>query len=225
MDRIFLETITDRIIKNDYFLIDDSLVENYNWDSFFKDDYVLLYNSFLLESFEKIRNLEKTNFGLWDQYRIVINNGMEFVLNINYNDADRTRNVGMISATAASFKNRTDIEDGYKNLLKMKEDEYTALSEFRDVEGRHNSTGEVGASAKEVFSMVISSMIDSFSNREIFDKTVGIMIYVENKESRRLELYKKIIERKLENHFPYIVVDTASKMDDGVTVLMAMKRL
>lgn len=218
-----LGLLYDAIRDNDFFLIDESCIAEFDWDAYFLDNYVGIYSTCLIESFEKTVNLNPIPVGLLDQYEITINNGMTFTLNINYNSAAQIKRLSQGAIADATIKNRSDIIEGYDHFKNIKDDQYVALIEFKDSKGRHESTGEVGVSSKELFSMLTQSVSDSLSNNDMHSKTVGIMMLVRNDEPRRLTLYKKILERKLSNTYPIVFVDDNTKSVNNVTILIATK--
>lgn len=221
LDDYRLKLLYEGISKNDFFLIEDSEIDNFDWDNYFLDEYVGIYSSFLLENYNKIKDLEPIPVGLLDQYQIVLKSGLDFILNISYNNSEQIRKLSKGAIADASIKDRQDIIEGYSNFENIKDGQYVALIEFQDSKGRHNSTGEVGASSKEVFSMLTQAVTDSLSNNKMFSKTIGIMMLVNNNEPKRLALYKKILERKLKHIFPNVFVDENTKSANNVTILIA----
>lgn len=223
LDDYRLGLLYEQIREGDFFLIEDSQIDKFDWDNYFSDNYVGIYSSFLIESYEKIKNLEPTPVGVLDQYKILLNNGMEFILNINYNNAEQIRKLSKGAIADASIKYRQDIIDGYIHFDNIKDDEYVALVEFQDSKGRHDSTGEVGAYSKEVFSMLTQSVTDSLASNNMHLKNVGIMMLVNKNEPKRLALYRKILERKLKHVYPVVFVDDNTKSGNDVTILIATK--
>ena len=222
-DNELIAKLYENIRKNDFFLCEDSKIDEFDWESYFHDNYMGIYSDCLVERYDKIKNLEPTPVGLLDQYGIVLNNGMEFVLNINYNNADQIKKLQKAAIADASIKKRQDIIEGYKHFDNIKNDEFVALVEFQDSIGRHNTTGEVGPYSKEVFSMLTQSVSDSLANNDMFSKTVGIMMLVENDEKKRLALYTKILQRKLKSIYPVVFVDNNTKSVNNVTILIATR--
>jgi hypothetical protein len=223
LDEYRLGLLYEQIVRGDFFLIEDYQIDKFDWDIYFSDDYVGIYSSFLIESYEKIKNLEPTPVGVLDQYKIFLNNGMEFVLNINYNNAEQIRKLSKWAIADATIKHRQDIVDGYVYFDNIKDDEYVALVEFQDSKGRHDSTGEVGVYSKEVFSMLTQAVTDSLASNNMHLKTVGIMMLVNKNEPKRLALYKKILEHKLKYVYPIVFVDNNTKSGNNVTILIATK--
>lgn len=218
-----MAALYESIRRNDFMVVDDSKIDSFDWDNFFRDEYVGLYSSVLIESFEKIVDKQPIPVGVQDVYSIELRNGLKFVLNISYNDAEQIRSQSKAGITEADYKGRHDIVDGYETFKNIQDGQYVALLEFKDAKGGHGRTGEVGVSSQELFSMLKSGILDSFINGGMMDKLVGIMMLVDKNDPKRMRLYTKMLERGFKAHFPNIFVDDNIKSMANVDVLIASK--
>ena len=223
LDDFRIGLIYEELRSDDVFSLTLEEFNNYDWDIFFRSEYCGWHAATLLESYNKIVDNKPTKVGLLDQYEIVLFNGLKFILNINYNNADQVRNNSKTAIVDAELKNRPAIAEGYKHFEGIKDGQYVALIEFQDSQNRHNSTGDVGQHAHELFSMLKTAVSHSLSQNNMMSKTVGIMMLVNNNEPKRLTLYWKILERLLKNTFPIIFKDDNTRSHQNVTILVASK--
>lgn len=223
-DRERIALLYEDLYNNDFLSVDESLLESYDWNTFFNSEYVQNRSAVILEEFEKIADGEKTYEGVKDVYKVILKNGKEFSLQINYSTPSNSKSSidAKIANASHERKNRNDIAELYvTHFSDLRPNECIAMIQFADNSGRFEQTGDVGPSAKELFHILKDGIMDSFWNGGRIDNLRGFMMRVDRKESRRLTLYKKLVERYLHQVFPNNFVDDFS--EDNYYLLVCTK--
>lgn len=227
IDDIRLKLLYENLYNTDFLRLNDGQCAEFNWEKFFTHDYVLANPWVLLEEFEKLDDLKAIEVGLLDTYKLTLRNGLEFILNISYNDANSVRNSSAVRILDMTHKigrgipNLEHIVDGYERIKNIEDGQYIALLEFKDSKDRHDVTGEVKETAHELFSMLHRAIMDSFFENNMINKLVGVTMMVNNSESRRLTLYDRMLRRGFKNYFPYVFKDHHSLSPKEITILIA----
>jgi len=223
IDKKILEELYLDIYREDYFKIDESNIDNFDWDKFFSSDYMGYKSTFLLEDFQKINDKHPTIEGNEDSYQITLRNGLTFMLYINYNTPDKTKTRVDYNILYADRKGKMNIVDNYKTYFKdLQPNEYMGVILFRDKRERTSMTGEVGYSAQELFVSLREAIQDSFFASDRIKDLRGFMIRITNEEKNtRLPLYTRMVKRYLKNYFPNIFIDDV--IEEGITLLIATK--
>jgi len=93
---------------------------------------------------------------------------------------------------------------------------------FKDSEGRQTTTGEVGISAKELFSGLKASILDSLWGDSQNNKNLRtICIKALGSDVSRVSLFSKMMSRYLKDTFPNIIMDYES--DKPYVLIVAVK--
>jgi hypothetical protein len=216
-DDKILGIIYESIRFGDIVLIDEP---DFGWDGIFES---IPHNDlFLLESFEKIKDKEPFDDGVFDAYEIELKNGQKFQVTLSYNNAKRIRDISNKASLEAEHKNQMEIVSGYEPFLNIQDGEYVMMVEFKDSSGRHDDTGNVGIHALELFEMLKQSFIHSVQGG-FADKLVGIMMRVDKNNPRRMNFYKTLLKRHISKDFPNIFVDPNTNSARGYDLLVATK--
>lgn len=229
IDDYRLKLLYENLYKTDYLRLNEHQLNDFNWDEFFTHDYVLGNPWVLLEDFQKISDKKPIESGFLDVYKLTLNNGLEFELNISYNNANEVRNSSKRRILDADHKrqrgvpNMEDIISGYERIKDIQDGQYVALLEFRDSQNRHSATGEVKETAHELFSMLHRAIMDGFFEGKMIDSLVGVIMLVNNSEPRRLSIYKRMLSRGFKDYFPHIFEDFHSLKERNITLLLATK--
>lgn len=163
----------------------------------------------LQEGFEKVYNHQTHGKGTQDKYKIETN-GLTFYSTITYYQGKWI--VNKIDETIAEYQFKrlpfAQIET-IKSLISQNLDKYIALLQFTDEETNMNLTGKVKNYTFAVMKSIETSFKDSLLNDNMLNKVFLIMIYVRKEESKRVKLYSKICDMKLQG-FKNEVIDTVS---------------
>jgi len=82
---------------------------------------------------------------------------------------------------------------------------------FKDSKGRQNTTGEVGLSAKGLFSGLKAALMDSlWGTSQNHKHLVAICIKVDGGDPSRISLFHKLMSRFLNETYPTIIMDYQS---------------
>jgi hypothetical protein len=204
-DKIIAD-LYESIYKQDYLQLEESNLEFFNWDEFFKSDHMSTYGSmFLLEDFELIETRPKID-GEEDIYKITLRNGKEFKLFINYIKPDNAREFILKNSESANLKNNNELADNYTKYFPEDDYQNIVMMQFSDSDGRHELTGDVGFSTPELFSTLKSAFFESVKKVGGLSILQAIIMRVSKKETRRLTVYRKLMERYLKD-FPNIFED------------------
>ena len=209
-DREYIFELYQDIYKKDFF--NESLsIEDFNWDNFFYESALYNSTSKLIESFEPLTS-KTYKGGRTDTYKIKTIKDKEFILTIDYWNKTKLDIFILQGIQSGLRKNSTPTVEYFKKLKDIVEDngELCFIS-FKDSQGRHISTGDLGLNAFEVFSSLKLAVLDSFVKSSINLK--GIVMLIDKKEQeRRLTLYKKLLTRNLPQ-YNNIFVDEVSDKD------------
>ena len=223
-DRLLTE-IYKNLELDDFLKIDESIVENYDWELFFEHRHLGICSLMVLESFTPAYKNKQISDGFEDVYEITIENDKKFTLVIDYSTPSKTKDTIETRILTLNHKEHTKTLGGlYEKYFKdLKDDENVAIIQFKDAQGRHNMTGDVGASSFQLFSSLKEGISDSFWTDDRMSKLRGFIFRVDNKEMRRLKLYEKLVQKFLRLEFPNIFIDTESENRVGMTLLVVTK--
>jgi len=213
----------ENLHKIDYLKLDESQAKSYNWHDLFHNKLMTIHSSLVLEDFEKIEDQKTTDDGDEDVYKITLKNGSIFDLIISYSkpsSSDRAIKQKIIYTSHQSKASNNISSDYEKYFENMSPDEFIVLLLFSDSKGRHNITGEVGASTVELFNALRSGIMDSFWSHNRYPKLKSIMMRVSKQESRRMELYKAFAKRYLPDYANNMFVDGLSEGDYDLLVMV-----
>lgn len=223
-DNKFIQDLYENIYEiKDFFDVGDLLIEQYDWDEFFGcRDFAL--NKCLLEDFKIVSDGLKTTNGFQDSYEIELRNGQTFMLYLDYESPKNTQEKINKRIIELEHKNNPILAKTYeKNFQNLGSEEMVCVIQFKDSKDRHELTGEVGMSAKELFSSVREGIFDSFITKKRISDLRGFMIRVSNSEKKRMILYRKMVERFLKNEFPNIFEDDVTESSHGYSLLVATR--
>ena len=197
------------------------LINESKLDEVFSDDFFLNSSSvWLFESIEQIEAGKKTEHGEEDVYEIVLKNGQKFFVKINFITSDLTKQF-VVGNQMNTAKYDNTVSDNYKNNFKdLKNNEQIAYVMFVDESSGTKLTGTTGIYSVELFRGIERAINQSFYGNS---NLRGFVIRVDNSESKRLKLYKRIIETMYVNNFPNVFVDTISEKQGNTTLLIASK--
>lgn len=185
--------------------------DSFNWDSFFKEaSYHNTFSTFL-ESFQLVDSIENKNEKI-EKYEIITSRNKKFNLFINYQGKNKSDLFLMANIRRHEVKNNPELLEYFQNLKNnLKEDGILCFVRFEDEEKRTNLTGEVGATAFEVFSSLKNAVLSSMSeNMDLIRKTEAIIMLVDKKEEdRRISLYSRMLNRET-HFFPNVKIDRES---------------
>lgn len=223
-DKQILEKLYGNIYDiKDFFDIEESLIEQYDWDEFFGCR-EFSFNNLLVEEFRTINDGKTTSNGFQDTYEIELKNGQKFMLFLDYESPNKTKEKIKKRIIELEHKNSEMLAKTYeKNFSNLGNDEMVCVIQFKDSKDRHELTGEVGMSAKELFSSLREAVFDSFISKKRIYNLRGFIIRVSNSEKRRMVLYKKIVERFLKNDFPTVFEDNITETSHGYSLLVATR--
>lgn len=217
--------IYDDILFEDFLYINESDAESYDWDLFFEHRYLGMLSRVVLESFDVNYTDKPTPDGTEDLYTVTLPDGKTFHLVIDYTNPRKTNDVMSERIISLQHKENTrivgDLYEKFFNNLQPNEE--VALIQFKDSEGRHNLTGDVGANSFQLFSSLKAGIIDSFWRNNRISNLRGFIIRVDNKEIRRLKLYQKLVDKFMNNEFPNMFVDDVTEKGVGMTLLVVAK--
>lgn len=176
---VFEHTIA---LRTDFLLLED--VDNFDWDFFWSSFYGGLQDSQLFcESVELSSQTEKT-----DIYKIVLSDGSEFELFINFltkSDADGT----IMSSVISNLDQQEILAD---LTMAVKNSEAPVLNiNFRDSQGNVKLTGLVGNRSFSVIRGVQKGIIQSITKRTKKWPDV-LFFYISKQEERKLEFFKRV---------------------------------
>ena len=199
----------------------EALINESKLDEVLSDDFFLNSSSaWLFESIEQIEKGKKTEHGEEDVYEIVLKNGQKFFVKINFITSDLTKQF-VVGNQMNTAKYDNTVSDNYKNNFKdLKDDEQMAYVMFVDESSGTKLTGTTGIYSVELFRGIERAINQSFYGRT---NLRGFVIRVDNSESKRLKLYKRIIETMYSKNFPNVFVDTISEKQGNTTLLVASK--
>jgi hypothetical protein len=199
----------------------EALINESNLDEVLSDDFFLNSSSaWLFESIEQIEKGKKTEHGEEDVYEIVLKNGQKFFVKINFITSDLTKQF-LVGNQMNTAKYDNTVSDNYKNNFKdLKNNEQMAYVMFVDESSGTKLTGTTGIYSVELFRGIERAINQSFYGRT---NLRGFVIRVDNSESKRLKLYKRIIETMYSKNFPNVFVDTISEKQGNTTLLVASK--
>ena len=197
------------------------LINESKLDEVFSDDFFLNSSSvWLFESIEQIEAGKKTEHGEEDVYEIVLKNGQKLFVKINFITSDLTKQF-VVGNQMNTAKYDNTVSDNYKNNFKdLKNNEQIAYVMFVDESSGTKLTGTTGIYSVELFRGIERAINQSFYGNS---NLRGFVIRVDNSESKRLKLYKRIIETMYVNNFPNVFVDTISEKQGNTTLLIASK--
>lgn len=199
----------------------ETLINESKLDQVLSDDFFLNSSSvWLFESIEQIEKGKKTDHGQEDVYEIVLKNGQKFYIRINFITPNRTKQF-VIGNQMNTAKYDNTVSDNYKNNFKdLKNDEQIAYIMFVDESSGTKLTGTTGIYSIELFRGIERAVNQSFYGKS---NLRGFVIRVDNSESKRLKLYKRIIETMYADNFPNVFVDKISESKNNTTLLIASK--
>ena len=221
-----LSVIYDDINYKDYLTIDESELDNYNWDSFFNHSNCGIFGVILLEEFGKLQSMV-TRLGTEDIYEVTLRNMQKFKLILNFwnpinTDKAIEQKIAMVKPEMR--KEDPEIHSKYVDFKAgLNPGEYMCLIQFKDDDGNHNITGNVGASAHELFVTLQNAILDSFGPHYKSGNLAGIVMRVDKREPRRLTLYRKLIEKYMNDRFPNIFIDDKTENDQNMLFLIATR--
>lgn len=215
----------DNILFEDFLTVGESAADNYNWDLFFEHRYLGMLSRVVLESFDIDYVDRLTADGTEDSYTVTLPDGKIFQLIIDYTAPNKTQDViGERIITLQHKENTRIIGDLYEKYFEnLKPNEEVALIQFKDSEGRHNLTGDVGVNSFQLFSSLKAGILDSFWRNNKISNLRGFIIRVDNREIRRLKLYQKLVDKFMKDEFPNMFVDDISEKSLGMTLLVVVK--
>ena len=213
-----IEKLYEAMKRNDYFQLNK---KDFNWKEFLKIDEGFLdlssldLYSYVLESFEKIKSDLKQ-----DVYKIVLHNGLNFELLINFVQAKDSLKYKF---TRSEQKHYNTAAKTYKEILSMNitDNDTMCIVMFRDEQGRVDRTGEVKMASKELFVTVRNAISNSWSQRD-YNNIKAIMIRVDINDIKRLSFYKELINRLLPDYKTF-VEDRETERDHNTVILYAVK--
>ena len=213
--------IVEDMHYEDYLLIDESKIQNYNWNNFFEHSSMMIGGIGILEGFEKIKSDTPTNHGTEDVFLITLRNGQKFQSILNYWTPHNTKEYMTQKDALVSVKGQPiDVENYTYIVNKIQPSEYMVMLQFKDASGRHGVTNEVGPSAHELFVSVKDSYLFSMHEHD-YNNCFGVVMRVDNNEYRRVGLYKMMLSRYMKDKFPRVFEDKVS--EEGYTLLIATK--
>jgi hypothetical protein len=182
--------------RNDYFQLNE---KDFNWEEFLKIDEGFLdlssldLYSYVLESFEKIKSGLKQ-----DIYKIVLHNGLNFELLINFEQAKDSFKYKLATSEQKHYNTAAKT---YKEILSknITDNDTMCIVMFRDEQGRVDRTGEVKMASKELFVTVRNAISNSWSQRD-YNNIKAIMMRVDSNDTKRLSFYKELITRFLPDY-------------------------
>lgn len=217
-DYHILESLYSELKMDDYFLSESS---NFDWDKFFTQKYGGNYSVFLIEDFQKSET-RPTKDGEEDVYDITLADGSEFQLFMNYVTPEKSKNFMRQSSMNLSHKGRNDLAELYDKFFNEESPHGSVcFIQFKDAEERHNITGNVGILAIELFAILRNAILDSFSSGKM-EGLKGLIIRVNNDESKRIKLYQKLIKKYL-TQFNNVFIDDFSEKEKYITLVIATK--
>jgi len=198
----------------------EALVNESKIDEVLSDNFFLNSSSvWLFESIEQIEKGKQTEHGEEDVYEIVLKNKQKFFIRINFVSPSYTKQQ-VVSNQMNTAKYDNTISDNYKkHFADLKDNEQIAYIMFVDESSGTKLTGTTG-----VYSVELFRGIEQAVNQSFYGKTNlrGFIIRVDNSESKRLKLYKRIIETMYKN-FPNVFTDNISEKNNNTTLLIATK--
>jgi hypothetical protein len=224
-DKAKISLLYEDMYIKDFLKIEESEIDSYDWELFFEHRYMGIFSSVILEHFEKIYDNKITADGTEDLYLITLKDGNTFHLVIDYSSHDTSKTIVDERILSYNMKNETKVLASlYEKYFKdFKPNEYLGLIQFKDSQGRHKITGDVGISSHELFSSLKQAIIDSFWGGNRLDNLRGFIIRVDNNEIRRLKLYQMLVKKFLSKEFPNMFVDEESESRVGMTLLVVSK--
>lgn len=196
----------------------EALINESKLDQVLSDDFFLNSSSgWLFESIEQVEKGKKTDHGQEDVYEIVLKNGQKFFIKINFITPNHTKQF-VIGNQMNTAKCNNTISNNYKNNFKdLKNDEQIAYITFVDESSCTKLTG--------IYSVELFRAIERAINQSFYGKSNlrGFVIRIDNSESKRLKLYKRIIETMYVKNFPNVFVDEISEKHNNTTLLIASK--
>lgn len=207
----------------DFLTIEESKVENYNWDLFWRHPDMPKMGFSILEGFEQIQKHEPTIYGTEDKFLITLKSGQTFTVIINYWNPAKTKDTVKYGEVATS-KDDPVVSEIFKQLKDaLNPTDYLCLVQFKDSVGRHNSTGEVGgASAIELFTALKDSVMTSLMDND-FKNCRGIVMRVDENEERRVKLYENMLKKYYGNVFTTTFIDKSSEYKHGQILVYAIR--
>jgi len=200
IEALINESKLDEVLSNDFFLNSSSV-----W---------------LFESIEQIEKGKKTEHGEEDVYEIVLKNGQKFFVKINFITPNFTKQF-VVGNQMNTSKYDNTVSDNYKNNFEaLKDDEQIAYIMFVDESSGTKLTGTTRIYSVELFRGIERAINQSFYGKS---NLRGFVIRVDNSESKRLKLYKRIIESMYSKNFPNVFVDMISEKQVNTTLLIASK--
>ena len=197
----------------------ESLINESKLDEVFADKFFLNSSSiWLFERVEQIEKGKRTEHGEEDVYEIILKNGQKFFVKINFISPNLTKQM-IVGNQMNTAKYDNTVSGNYKNNFKdLKDNEQIAYIMFTDESSGTTLTGMTGIYSLELFRGIEQSINRSFYERP---NIKGFVIRVDNSESKRLKLYKKIIDTMYARNFPNVFVDNISERIDNITLLVA----
>jgi hypothetical protein len=213
--------IIENMQYEDYLLINESMVNFYDWNKFFEHSSMMIGGIGILEEFEKIKSDSPTTHGTEDVFLITLRNGQKFESILNYWTPHNTKDYMSKKDAVVSVKGQPiDVENYSYILNNIQPTEYMVVLQFKDASGRHEVTNNVGPSAHELFISVKDSYMFSMHEHD-YNNCFGIIMRINNIEYRRVGLYKMMLNRYMKNKFPRVFEDKVS--EEGYTLLIATK--
>lgn len=209
-DKEYIYDLYKEIYKLDFF--NESLpVEDFNWDSFFYEAAVLNTTSKLIESFEPLES-KTYKGGHTDTYKIKTEKGKEFILILDYWNKTKLDIFIYQSTQAGLQKNSAPTVEYFEKLKDIvgQGGELCFIS-FKDEQGRHTSTGDLGLSAFEVFTSLKLAVLDSFVKNSTINLKGIVMLIDKKEQERRLTLYKKLLTKNLPQYNNIFVDEISDK--------------
>jgi len=207
-DTKMLQNLYESIYSVDFLQIDESKIRSFNWDKFFQSEYMMNFNNmFLLEDFKFVKTKPSLQ-GEEDVYEITLRNGKKFELFLNYIFPSSVKDYVFKFQEASSIKGRNDISANYEEYFSdLNPNDMIVIMQFKDSEERHELTGEVGGSTPELFATLRQAFMDSVKKSKNGGNNLkAVVMRVSKNETRRLVVYRKLIERYLTD-FPNIFED------------------
>jgi hypothetical protein len=198
------------------------LVNEGKIDDAIQNEFFLNSNSFwLLEKVEQIQKGIETTHGEQDVYEITLLNFQKFYVKIDFISPEKS-NYHIIQNMMNTLKYDNTISKNYEKYFEdFKENERIAYIMFSDEEGETKMTEKTGIFSVELFRGIERAVNQSFYENGM-DNLRGFIVRVDNSEIKRLNLYKKIIEKLYSQNFPNVFVDNLSEAPK-TTLLVATK--
>jgi len=220
MQEIYESVILKQCKRFDLF-DSDVILENYDWSEMFRL-YELSQQFSILESFERLNDTLKNN-ATHHNYSITTKSGSSYRVLISYYDENTSYEIANSSETSSNFKKDNILASNYNKLKNdlLKTNEKICMINFITDTGESNLTNSEGLGALEVFQTVVDVLKDSLLSRGMIANTGAISMRIDKNESKRIQLYEKILKRYLGDKFPTMFLDSTT--DNNYSLLYAIK--